>query len=158
MFLDEFVTFSWYEANCIPKVEGKEKFRLEVLNEIQRDMEKICEKLRPNYGNRASWHGHTIDGLAFAVGMNKLLPLYRSAVQTCNGNPTGFMSRSRSGRLLFDRNREKSTPIMVSSDSLLLACCSAFYFYEEIVKVFGISSELVLKSLDDIHEALEKHN
>jgi hypothetical protein len=156
--LDDFVSFGWYESNCVPRIEGPERFRLEEFKEMQRDREKICETMRSDWENKTSWHGHTVDGLAVAVGMTGLLPLYRSAFEICNGNPAGFMSISKVGRLLFDRNREKSTPVMVSGESLLLVCCSTFYFYEEIVKVFNISNEIVLQSLDDLYKTLVKHN
>ena len=156
--LDDFISFRWYESNCVPKVESPAIYRLETLNELQREHQQICETMRLNYGNKTSWHGHTVDELAVAVGMAGLLPLYRSAVQISNGNSAGFMTRSRAGRLLFDRHREKTTPVMVSGGSLLLACCSTYYFYEEIVKVFNISNEIVLQSFNDLSTALEKHD
>ncbi len=157
-YLDDFISFRWYESNCVPKVLSPAIYRLETLNELQREHQQICETLRLDYENRTSWHGHTVDELAAAVGMAGLLPLYHFAVQISNGNPAGFMTRSRAGRLLFDRHREKTTPVMASGGSLLLACHSTYYFYKEIVKVFNISSEIVLHSFNDFHTALEKHD
>lgn len=156
--LNEFVSFSWYETNCISRIEVQKQFHLDSLEEMRRDREALCEKIRSNYCDRTTWHGHTVDGLAAAVGMSGLLPLYRYAIRTCNGNPTGLMFRSKAGRFIFDQCREKYLPAMVSWDSLLLACCSTFYFYDAIVKAFGISNEIILKSLDDIYIALDKHN
>jgi hypothetical protein len=152
--VNDFVEFSWYEANREEGLPRTNHPYPDIANEsFQRRQEKVA-RLHSTGWNRKSWHKHDLESVAMTVGLDYLLPLFCSSFSLAGGRPAGFMSMGKGGILLLDRHREKLTPAIAASDAIILVCHSLYHFYRALLRAFDVSNDMVLQAFDDLQESL----
>lgn len=156
--VDDFVEFSWYEGHCECEPPTEDGSYAEIVKVIHDDQQKKFEKLHSGYQNKVSWHDHDLETLAEAVGMEYLLPIYRSTSRLAQANPVRFMTNGKGGRVWFDRHREKTTPVMAVGDTCLMVCHSTCHFYQAVLNEFVVSNEMIRQSFNDFKDGLAKCN